>query len=206
MRHVSLRLAAVTLGLLLLTLAGCIGASRTPPSVFYQLHSLADSNPTGQADASDHGISIAVGPITLPEYLDRPQMVIRNSQNVLELDEFHRWAGSLKQDFSSVLAENLSILLSTEHIAIFPYSQFVQTPYQVTVRVIRFDGNPGGSVSLVARWIIFDRKDRDDLVVKRFSLSEPTGKNDMEALVSAQSRLVEALSREIAAAIKEIAK
>jgi uncharacterized lipoprotein YmbA len=74
------------------------------------------------------------------------------------------------------------------------------------VGVIRFDGNPGGSASLVARWAVLADEGKDVLIVKRSSLSEPTGKDDIEALVSAQSRVVEALSREIASAIKDIAK
>ena len=207
MRYMFLRLSAMILTLPLFALTGCLnlGKSQTPPAVFYQLNSLADSNPPGQADTRDQSVAVGVGPINFPEYLNRPQMVIRNSQNELELDEFHRWAEPLKRNFSSVLAENLSILLSTDRIVIFPYSRFFETDYRIVMRVIRFDGNPGDSASLVARWSVLGDKGRDVLIVKKTSLDQPTGKDDIEALVSVQSRMVEALSREIASAIKDIA-
>ena len=208
MRYMTLRLPAVILSLSLLALTGCLnlGKSQTPTSVFYQLNSLASSSAERQVEKGDQNLTIAVGPVVFPEYLNRPQIVIRNSQNELELDEFHRWAAPLKQNFSSVLAENLSVLLSTDRIAVFPRSRFVQTDYQVTVRVIRLDGNPRQSASLAARWGIWEDQGKEVLYVKKSSFNEPTGEGDMEALVSAQSRVVEALSREIATAIKDIAK
>jgi uncharacterized lipoprotein YmbA len=133
-------------------------------------------------------------------------MVIRQSPNELELDEFHRWAGPLKEDFASVLEENLSILLSSDRIAVFPWSRFVPADYQVAVRVIRFDGILGGNASLVARWSILTKQTKEILLVESSSFSEPTRKHGYKALVTAQSRTVEALSREMAAAIIEIAR
>jgi uncharacterized lipoprotein YmbA len=181
-----------------------LGEGQTPSSAFYQLNPIAVPSGEGQVEEGDEDLAIAVGPVDFPDYLNRPQMVIRQNQNELELEEFHRWAGPLKEDFSSVLAENLSILLSSDRIAVFPWSRFVPTDYQVAVRVIRFDGKPGGNASLVARWSILEKKTKEALVVKSSSFTEPTDKHGYEALVAAQSRTVEALSREITAAIAEI--
>ena len=60
------------------------------------------------------GLTIGVGPIRFPDYLDRPGIVTRSSGNTIEIAEFDLWAGSLKDDFMRILAENLSILLGTE--------------------------------------------------------------------------------------------
>jgi uncharacterized lipoprotein YmbA len=206
MRNIFVRPTGVTLALFLLALAGCLklGEGQTPSSAFYQLNPMAVPSGEGQVEEGNENLAIAVGPVEFPDYLNRPQIVIRQNQNELELDEFHRWAGPLKENFSSVLEENLSILLSSGRIAVFPWSRFVPTDYQVAVRVIRFDGKPGESASLVARWSILKKQAKEVLVVESSSFTEPTGKHGYKALVSAQSRTVEALSREIAAAIKEI--
>jgi uncharacterized lipoprotein YmbA len=203
-----IRFTGVILTLSLLALAGCLklGEGQAPPSAFYQLNPIAVPSGEGQVEEGEQNLSIAVGPVDFPDYLNRPQMVIRQNQNELELEEFHRWAGPLKEDFSSVLAENLSVLFSSDRIAVFPWSRFVPADYQVAVRVIRFDGEPGESASLVAQWSILKKEAKEVLFVKSSSFTEPTIKNGYKALVEAQSRTVEALSREIGAAIKEIAK
>ncbi|MBW2259666.1 MAG: membrane integrity-associated transporter subunit PqiC, partial [Deltaproteobacteria bacterium] len=105
MRNMFIRLTAVTLTLSILALAGCmsLGEGQTPSSAFYQLNPIAVSSGEGQVEEEEQDLAIAVGPVNFPDYLNRPQIVIRRSQNELELEEFHRWAGPLKENFSSVL-------------------------------------------------------------------------------------------------------
>jgi uncharacterized lipoprotein YmbA len=105
------------MGICLLITVGC---GTTDPARFYTLSPLAI--PGTEAEAAGQGVAIGVGPIKLPEHLDRPQIVTRTSRNELKLAEFDRWAGSLADDFSRVLAENLSILLSTDRVSVYPVS------------------------------------------------------------------------------------
>ena len=76
--------------------------------------------------------------------------------------------------------------------------------YQVAMNVTRFDGTPGGDVSLDVRWTILGDDGNEVLLSKKSSFVEHAGTHDYEAIVSAQSRVVEALSRDIAMAIKAI--
>src|SRR6266540_6222252 len=92
-----------------------LGACASTPSRFYILNTLPVSEMT-PATAAERGPVIGVGPITLPKYLDRPQIVTRASRNQLTLGEFDRWAESLQENFSSVLVENLALLIPTDHI------------------------------------------------------------------------------------------
>ena len=61
---------------------------------------------------------VAVGPVAIPDYLDRPQILTRSGPSELQLAEFERWAGSLEKDVSRVLAENLSTLLEKDHVIV----------------------------------------------------------------------------------------
>ncbi len=97
-----------TLCALLITLGGCAG---TPNSRFYLLEPLTGApGPEGTVPL-DRAISIGLGPVTLPEYLDRPQIVTRTDRNTVLLAEFDRWAEPLSGNVSRTLAENLTYLL-----------------------------------------------------------------------------------------------
>src|SRR5262245_23853131 len=54
-----------------------------------------------------------------------------------------QWAEPLPDNFSRVLAEDLSLLLATDHVAVFPRKGPVPMYYQMSVEVTRFLGAPG---------------------------------------------------------------
>jgi uncharacterized lipoprotein YmbA len=180
-----------------------LGACASTPSRFYILNTLPASE-TIPAAAAERGPVIGVGPITFPKYLDRPQIVTRASRNQLTLGEFDRWAEPLQENFSRVLVENLALLIPTEHILLNPWPGSATPDYQVSMEVLHFDGWLGGESSFIARWSILDQGERE-LVSRKVHLNVPTGGRDYEAMVAAMNQILEALSRDIAAAIQRLA-
>ena len=203
MRRFSERLAAIILGTTLIVIGGC---ASTQPTNFYVLSSLSGSDVKMQAGASDRGIAIGVGPVDLPRYLDRPQIVTRTSRNELDLAEFDQWAEPLKDNFSNVLAENLSILIPTDRIAVFPWNRSTSIDYRVAVDVTRFEAKTGGNALLVARWSVLGKDGKKVLLSRKSNFSKPVKTRDYKATVSAMNQTIEDLSREIATAIKTISK
>lgn len=189
----------LTIVALLMHLAGCASSA---PTRFYVLSPLASSKAESQALKDEGSIALGVGPVELPAYLDRPQIVTRLSENELNLAEFDKWAEPLKDNFSRVLVENLSTLLCADAISIFPWKGPTPIDYQVEVTVIRMDGNVGGNASLVARWAIIRQNDRKMMLTRQSSFSRLLSSESYKALVSAQSQAIADLSREIAEAIK----
>ena len=190
-------------GLGLLFVSGC---ASSPPTRFYTLSSLQEGGKELKASTSDQGPVIMVGPIKFSEYLDRMEIVTRSSSNKITISDFDVWAGSLAEDFSRVLAENLSVLLSTESVIVYPGPRPSPIDYQIAVDVIRFDGPLGGDVSLIARWGILQGKDKKLVSVRKTTIVEASGARGYEATVAADSRALEKLSREIAEAIKTLPK
>ena len=184
---------------LLLLIAGC---GRTQTAKFYTLNALTDPQMDRRSVSSGDGIAVGLGPIHLPEYLDRPQIVTRVSPNEVRFAEFERWAGPLVADFASTLAANLSSLLRTERVALYPWKTTAPIDCRVEIEVSRFDGKPGDSVSLQGRWSLFSKDRKRTLVTKNSSVTEPANGKGYEALVAAQSRAIAKLSREIADAIQ----
>ena len=201
------RLSGVIFFAVLYIVAGCtlMGGTRSPTKS-YVLNSLHTEETPPQPVAHLPDIGILVGPVRLALYLDRAAIVIRDSQNKINITEFSQWAGPLQENFSRVLAENLAILLSTDRVGIFPGTRARLFDYNVTVYITRFDGKPGEKAHLRARWIILDKNRKKTLFEKHTLLSQPTENDSMEALIAAESRTLAHLSREIAEAVKVLAE
>ena len=182
-------------------LAGC---GSTPTTQFYKLSSLPSGHQENPAALLGENIAIGVGPVELPAYLDRPQIVTRKSQNQVELSEFHRWASSLPQGFSQVLAKNISTLLPTDRVAVYPWDDTFSPTYQVKLNVEQFDGQVGKQVFLRVIWSVVGQKGVNELVVRKTLIEEPVLTNDYDGLVAAESNALATLSREIVEEIRKL--
>jgi uncharacterized lipoprotein YmbA len=187
--------------LLVFLLAGC---SSTPATKFYRLNSLPAMQQENPRALPGEDIAIGVGPVELPEFLDRPQIVTRKSQNQLEIAEFHRWAASFPRDFSRVLAKNISTLLPTDRVAVYPWEDSFSPTYQVKLDVEQFDGRLGEQVFLRLTWSLVGQEGMKELLVRKTLIEEPVLTNDYEGLVAAQSNALATLSREIVEEIRKL--
>ena len=192
---------AVWASLIIIILGGC---ASTEPSNFYVLSPVQAIANGPDAGRSLPGVTIGVGPIEIAQYLDRPQMVSRSSQNELILAEFDKWAEPLKDNIGRVLAENLSGLLSTDRVFVFPWRHSGLIDYQAVVRITRFDTDWLEETKLVARWKILG--ENGDLLVMRKSEYRASGKEGYRAIAEAMSQNLADLSRDIAAAIQALEK
>ena len=186
-------------------LGGCLGTGTQKPTDYYLLQPI-NSAMEKQGAAAGEGTVLGIGPVRVQEYLNRPQIVTRSSTSEIKLHDFHYWGEPLSTNFTVVLAQNLSALLSTDQIFIFPYRNKQNLPlqYQVVVDVIRFDGEPGVKASLLVQYYIlqFQEDGMKELVTRQPSFSKPLADDSFETLVAAMSELVADLSREIAGEIK----
>ena len=182
-------------GLCLALLTGC-GVTR--PSKFYLLTAVEESGATAVSTLAP---ALGIGPVAFPAYLDRSEIVLRSGGNELNYAGSHRWAEPLKTAFSHTLSENLSIMLPTDRTVIHPWSRSVMPDYQVVVNVTRFDADAGGTVNLSAGWKIIRSSDSKVMNQNKAMYTEAAGSTDYPAIVAAQSRVVERLSRDITAAI-----
>jgi len=202
--------------LLSLAVGSC---STTPPTRFYVLSAISDQPPS----APGKGPAIGIGPITLPQYLNRPQIVTRVSGNQLAVAEFDQWGGDLNDNMARTLAANLSSLLQTDRVSLFPWKDETPIDDQVTIDVEHFEQDVDGSSLLTAYWSIVDAKTGKVKVMRRSSYrdtggaaetgaaapdegagggaSQGGGAHPYNAVVAAMSRNLGALSHDIATAI-----
>jgi len=192
------------IGVVVLLLSFLNGCGSSKPAKLYLLQSLSSSESQMGFPIKDGGVAIGIGPVKIPDYLDRPQIVTRASNNSLQLAEFDRWAEPLEKNFIRVLAENLSTLLSTDRLSIFPWSTAMGVQYQVTMEVERLENTSDGKITLTARWNILGDDGAKLIKVKRSSYSIQIESQGYGGVVAAESKAIEALSREIAAAVNSL--
>lgn len=189
--------------LLVFFLAAC---SSTPPVAYYTLNTLPEMQQEIPAAVMDDTLAIGVGPVEFPKFLDRPQIVTRKSQNQIEVSEFHRWAGSFPGDFSRVLAKNISILLPTDRVAVYPWGEQFSPTYQIKLEVEQFDGQLGEGVVLDVTWVVTDQEATNKLVVRKSRIEEAALDETYEALVEAKSNGLATLSRTIVEELRKLGK
>jgi uncharacterized protein len=175
--------------------AGCA----TPASRFYTLSTTPA--PAGTPVA----YSVAVGPVTIPSVIDRPQIVVSTSPNQVQLDEFNRWASPLQSNIARVVADNLASILGTARVSLFPQTMSASADYRVAIQVQRFDTAPGDAASLEALWTVTRAKD-GAAQTGRTSVREASPSGGYDGVAAAHSRALARLSRDIADAIQALAR
>jgi uncharacterized lipoprotein YmbA len=196
------RLGMTAFIILTMVLGGCFGTSQ--PSRFYTLTSLKSPDSAARTAQEGPGAVLAVGPLAVPDYLDRPEVVTSTGQNEMRVNEYQRWAGTLESNLSLTLVENLSALLPADRFSVVRGEAAAQTRvpvrYRVMVDVRRFDAAPRGSAILDADWSIYGM-DKETPMIRKFSVSEKVNGTEFADVVAAMSKAVEDLSGEIAKTI-----
>jgi uncharacterized lipoprotein YmbA len=199
------RSLAFALAVFLLGAAGCSSLlePRPDPSRFYLL---TPQPPAGEVSPASAGgsLSVGLGPITMPAYLDRPQTVTRVGANELRISEVDRWAEPLAKNFARVLGQDLAARLDGARLHDYPWYNSTAIDYQIEVAVHRFETDASGQNLLAARWTILDGRDKRMLDAGNTMLAQSSAPGDVAASTAALSRIVAEFSEQIAATLRRL--
>lgn len=196
-KFLSILIRLLFLGPVLFTVNAC---SPVSPPVAY--HSLVDLGPAQQRTGPPSPLVILVGPVSTPDILKQSQISTGTTDGRYLLNDQHRWAGEVSNEFSRAMAELLADKLGTEEVVLFPRWQDLEPTHQITFDILALDGILGEDANLMVRWSVIDPKAKAVLVTRRSSFSEKPADAGYDAWVSAQRSNIRRLSEEIAAAIK----
>jgi uncharacterized lipoprotein YmbA len=182
-----------TVGLLLaLLVAGC---AASPP---VNLYTLSAVDLTAADTRLPHSPAVvAVGPVTLPDYIDRPQIVTRKSAYQLELAAYDQWAAPLYDMLPRVLVEDLALRLPSDRVVAFPQSD-AGFDYRIAVDVSRFDVDATGAATLAARWQLYAPSAPRALLVADDTLQQRVEGRGFDAYAAALSAVLAELGDRIA--------
>lgn len=176
------------------------GCGTSPPPEFYMLSSSASST---QKQPSQATYKVAVGPVSLPAIVDRPQIVLNSGPNRVSLVEQSRWAEPLKESIPRVMANDIAQLLPDAYVSSYPEVALLYPDYRVLVDIQRFESAQGEAVTLDLIWSVTAERDGKHKTGRTF-VREPVQEPGYPALVAAHGRALSSASRDIAAAVKKI--
>lgn len=186
--------ATALAGIVCVIAAFLTACATSPPTRFYTLTA------TAAPAATPSALVVAVGPVTVPATVDRPEIVVSAGRNELIPEDFHRWASPLQDNFSRVIAEDLGLILGSPRVGRFPPPLGVDADYRVFVDVRNFDSTLGEAAAIDAMWTVRrmkDKKTQSGRTVAR----ESTADGSYQALAAAHSQAAAKVSRDIADAI-----
>lgn len=184
---------AVALASSLALLPGC---ASTPAPRFYRLEPVAV--PGDQVSAR----TVVIGPFTVADYLDRPQIVSRGAGGAVVLADFERWAEPLDSGFQSAVATNVTRLLGSDRVLEFPAQAILRPERRVTGRVSRLDVDDAGAAVLEVQWGVIGADGAVADAGRRSRYEAQAAGGGYPARVAALSSVVAAFSADVAAAVR----
>lgn len=184
-------------------LAGCAG---TAPDRHYRL-ALRGEAPAAPAVAAAPGPLpvVAVGAVSVPELVDRPQFVTLGPGSQVYLSEQHRWAEPLKLAIGRLVAERIGTTLGGALVSAYPAGTGAEVGYRVSLTVQRFDSEPGVAAHTAALWTV-RRLNDGQLRSGRSALRTTPADASMDALADAHAQALARIADDIARSVAELAQ
>ncbi|MEP7084420.1 MAG: PqiC family protein [Betaproteobacteria bacterium] len=180
-------------------LAGCAGV---PAEYFYTLSATVPAQQATTANPAWNA-GIVVETATIPEAVDRPQLVVSAGENRIVILEQQRWAEPLKAQIARTVAVNLARLLGTARVSAYPQTADGDAAYRVTLDLQGVDARRGEAVMLEVSWTLRGPAGAA-LRSGRSMLRETVASDGYDALVAAWSKAIAGLSGDIAAALRAV--
>lgn len=185
----------ITTGIALGSLAGCA----SPPDRYYTLATPADAR---LADAAAPGLVVEVLPVTVPERLARPQMLVRKGVDSAELAllDQHRWSSSFESELRDALAAGIAEQLGAVDASKAPRSGGGPV-WRIAVQVRRFELVEGRGVDAAFAWTL-RRSDSTTLGLTCLAQETVPAAPGIDALANSARQATAHLADAIAGAVR----
>jgi uncharacterized protein len=194
----------VLLVLLFFSASGCLSVANSPVPRFYTLHSAENPENKVSKFNIDLGLIIGVGPVEIPAYQNRPQIVTRDKDGMLTFAQFERWGEALDSGLERLILENLAAMLPQAEFQIFPCNFDIPLDYQVIINVMQLESQLDTEIFLSVQWTIIDSKTKEMLLTKRSQIRQAINPHTYFGLAQTLSKSCSLLSTEIAEKLSEL--
>ena len=173
-----------------LTLTAC----STAPTRFYTLAATGASSPSPAAAKLSAGAPAAgqtfieVLPVSVPERLARPQIVVRTDDTRVDILEQDRWSAPFNNELRDALASGVANRLGA--VDVTRGGRPVDQPvYRIVVELRQLDAVKGGKVDASFGWTVM-RSDNNTSSVCRLAVVEPVSGAGIDGVVQGMQRAV----------------
>jgi uncharacterized lipoprotein YmbA len=186
-----------------ITLILASGCAAPPSTHFYLVEALTQPSPSAPAEIQKKRL-LGVGPLAIPTFLDRQQIVTRTEHNTVRIAEFHQWASPLKDNVMEVLRHNLEVLQPNDIMRSYPWSAFGGVDYHIVIDITRFDTYPGQSANFEANWAIRNDKTQALVTNGQSRIEQKLTDTSYAATVHALSQILDEFSHELSLALQQL--
>lgn len=137
-------LTTILIALTLIFSAGCFG--RGAPSHYY----LMSAKDPLIRQAIEPTEVLGIGPVTIPEYLNREAIVIRKGDYELQISDLHRWAEPMLENILRVLKSYLEVKAPAYRIEAHPWGVGERPEKRIAFSISQFEQVAGERVVLKA--------------------------------------------------------
>ncbi|MCX5706338.1 MAG: PqiC family protein [Candidatus Omnitrophica bacterium] len=198
MRKISFGYYKIIAGIFLaLLFSGCLSIPDSPNPRFYTLSAIDESKVTQKFSLPADTI-IGLGPVKIPEYLNRPQIVAINKNKTLSFAQFDRWGEPLDPGLTRLIRQDLMLMLPGATLVTYPWRSAVPVKYQVTVDLVQLESELVKDLFFVCQWSIIDVGNNKMMIIKRSEFRQPIDPHTYSGLTEALSAACASLSNEIA--------
>ncbi len=177
-------------------LSACVGGTSKAPNIYSLKTTDSVSTAVAQSTGTSAGISVGVAEVKVPSYIDRPQIILVESDGItLKKSEFERWSEDLATLAQRTLAGDISAYLPG---AIVKSKNFINEKFDfvVYVEINDMTGTFADKATLDVWWTIVDN-DNNMVFKKQTKIQNELGDTYTDFVI-AQSNLLDLLSKEIA--------
>ena len=184
----------------LLTL-GLLVACSSAPTRFYTLVAPVAATASAHAALPYQFELLSVG---IPEQVDQPQLVIRQSDARVAVLEGEQWSGPLGDQIHTALSADLAQRLGTDDVHGLPHSKG-QTVYRIKLDVRRFEAMPGAYALIAGAWSVRG-KDSNHALSCIASINQPVTDAGYGAVVEGYQRALGVLADKVAISVQRLAQ
>ena len=193
-------LAGVCLALIV---SGCISIPNSPTPRFYSLSAVNETQVSKKINLPSDVI-IGVGPVKIPEYLDRPQIVTKSKEKMLQFAQFDRWGESLDLGLARLIREDLTVMLPGAKLTLYPWNPSIAVKYQVVAEVVQLDSELDKDMLLVVQWTVIDAQNSKTVIIKKSEFRQPIIPQNYSGLAKTLSTACASLSSQIAEGLETL--
>jgi uncharacterized lipoprotein YmbA len=136
-----------------LTVTACAGLPGSDPTRFYVLKTTEGLS--AELGSLDPNINVGVGPIQIPGYVDRAQIITFDSGARITVADFDHWAEPVGDGVKRILSANLASIIGESKV--FPYPADFrpnEQSIQIAVEITDVFQDEEGTARLAVRWHI----------------------------------------------------
>lgn len=187
------------LGLSACILALSLAACRSAPTRFYTLIA-SSAEPAPARSAAPYQIELL--PVGIPAQVDQPQLVVRQSNDRVDLLEGEQWIGPLGDQIRAALSDDLTQRLGAADVYGLPNAKN-KTTYRIKLNVRRFESAPGAYALISAAWSVRG-KDSKQALSCTATVRQPVGAG-YSALVQGHQQALKQLAANVATSVQRLA-